>query len=591
MDFRRLFDLFNYQKDRYPQQAALVHKVNNKWKTFSTDDVINEINRLSAGLLDLGLKKGDKVAIITYIGRPEWNIVDFALQQIGVIVVPIHATCQVADLIYILNNSDAKFCFAGNQDLFAKIHKNLDQINNTLKLFTLDKVANSTHWTDIQTHPLETHEEQFHILRGTIHEDDIATIIYTSGTTGQPKGVMLSHKNIVSNIKSIISLVPINRNKRVLSFLPMSHIFERMVTYTYIAVGATIHYAEHIDKVTENLVEVKPHFFTCVPLLLERMYDRILNESSSSGGFKKRVLNWSLKLGERYESKRSIAYRIQLLIADVLVYRKWRKALGGKVEGVVVGAAALQPKLGKLFSAAGIAIREGYGMTETSPVISFNRFEPGGVRFGTVGIPIPGIDLKIENSNEEGQGEIWVRGPGVMSGYYKNEAATNNVINEEGWFNTGDIGVIVHKRFLEITDRKKDIFKTSSGKYIAPQLIENLLRSSPFVEQCMAVGFNKSHVGALIIPNFEQLKHWCDENNVHWTAPQFMVINPKVVQMMEGIVNAINDKLKREEKIEKIHIHHELWTPESGEITPTLKLKRPFIKEKFKKEIAELFPQ
>ncbi len=591
MNFRRLFDIFPYQQAIYPQKIALAHREGLKWKKYNTADCLNQINKVSAGLLDLGLNRNDKVALIFEQGNAYWNFLDFGMQQIGVVVVPIHSAIGEKELEFILKDSEVKFCITSSKELYEKVEKVFENILNLKKIFCLEEINNVSGWSMLAKEPTDKHLEDFQGFKAAIHEDDLATIIYTSGSSGVPKGVMLSHKNIVSNIKATLSLVPINRDKRAISFLPLSHIFERMVSYAYIAAGASVYYVDKRVNLIDYAKEVRPHYFASVPRFLEKFYDGILERTNKMNRLKKGMLLWAIAFGERYDGKKGLSplYFLKLKIADLLVYRSWRMALGNRVEGVVVGAAALQPKLGRLFSAAGIEIREGYGLTETSPVISFNRFEPGGVRFGTVGIPVPGVQLKIDHPNDEGEGEIIVKGPGVMLGYYNNPELTAQVLDETGWFHTGDVGKIVHKRFLKITDRKKDIFKTTTGKFVSPQTIENLLNDSPFIEQSMIVGFNRPFVAVLIVPVFSMLKKWCEENKVHWTAEQYMVINPKVVRHFEQIIESINNELTNQEKIRKFTLLYEDWSVENGEITPTLKLRRPYLLEKHLSEIEEMY--
>lgn len=589
IDFRRLFDIFPYQQAKFPQKAALAQREDLGWKKYSTDECITQINRVSAGWLNLGLKRGEKIAIISQLGSAHWNFIDFGAQQIGGVVVPIHAQSTASELEYILNDAQVKYVIAANREFYEKVLPLKDQVLSLKKIYTLEKLKDIPHYDDLVAEPTAQHLAEFEGRKASVHEDDLATIIYTSGTTGNPKGVMLSHKNIISNIKATILLVPVNSEKRTLSFLPMSHIFERMVTYTYMAVGASVYYAEGRDTVVDNIKEVRPHYFASVPRFLEKVYDIILEKGNESGKISKTILNWAIRLGERYKGNPGIFYSLKLLLADVLVYRRWRNALGGKVEGVIVGAAALQPHLGRLFSAAGIEIREGYGMTETSPVVSFNRFEPGGVRFGTVGIPIPGVEIKIENPDENDEGQILVKGPNVMLGYHNLPERTAAMIDTQGWLKTGDVGKIVHKRFLQITGRQKDIFKTSSGKYIAPALLEQKLNASFYIDNCMIIGFQKPYVTALIVPNFTHLEQWCNENDVHWTAPQFMAINPKVEEFIQTEIDRINEGLKNEEKIRKFYLLYEPWDVESGELTYTLKLKRNVLLEKFEKDIDTLY--
>ncbi|MBK6902778.1 MAG: long-chain fatty acid--CoA ligase [Saprospirales bacterium] len=592
MDFHRLFDILPYQAAKYPQKVALAHKDHHTWKTYSTEESLREIALFSAGFLHLGLKKGDKAAIISHHGSATWNFLDLALQQIGVVVVPIHSNQSAPNIEYILRDAEAKYCFTDGIDLYEKIVALQLSVPSLKGVFTFEKYPGTPSVVDLRTEPNERHQAEFQTYKGVIHEDDLATIIYTSGTTGQPKGVELTHKNIVSNIKSVLSVIPVNCDHTVLSFLPLSHIFERMVTYTYLAVGASLYYAERTDNLAATYKEVRPHYFTAVPLLLERIYEHIYARTLKGPMLARKIVRWSLQLGERYHQKRQavgLLYWFQLRVADLLVYRLWRKALGGRIQGVCVGAAALDEKLGRLFSAAGITIREGYGLTETSPVLTFNRFEPGLNRFGTVGIPIAGVSIRIDQPDETGAGEIQAKGPNVMRGYHKLPEEISAVFTEDGWFRTGDIGQIVHHRFLQITDRKKDIFKTTSGKFIAPKHLENKLQLSPFIDQCMVIGFNKPFVVALILPNFPLLELWCNENHVHWTAPQYMVINPKVEKFFQSIVDQTNEDLVKHEKIRNFLLLHENWSIEQGELTPTLKLIRSSIEKKFGADIEKLY--
>ena len=593
MDFRRLFDILPYQQARYPQKIALADRQGINWNYYSTQDCLTQINRVSAGLLHLGLKKGDKMGIMTTLGSPKWNFLDLGMQQIGVITVPIHASISNTDLIYILRETEMKYCVVANRELCDKLMTIKDEVPFLQKVYTLEKLPDVPGWEDLLKEPSARHYESFQTYKAAIHEDDLATIIYTSGTTGEPKGVMLSHKNIVSNIKAIIALTPINASKRSISFLPMSHIFERMATFTYMAAGTSVYYVSSRDKLDEVIKEIKPHFFAAVPRFLEKAYEQIIERSQAKGKLVARLVNWSIKLGKRYKGskKMNLLYWIKLLFADVLVYRIWRKGVGGKVEGIMVGAAALNPELGRLFSAAGLEVREGYGLTETSPVVSFNRFEPGGVRFGTVGIPVPGVEIKIDNDtiDEEGIGEILVKGPNVMLGYFKKEEETKKVLEKDGWLRTGDVGTIINKHFLKITDRKKDIFKTSRGKYIAPQRLENQVRLSPYIEQVMILGYNRPYISALIVPCFPILQQWCEENGVHWTGPQFMVLNPKVEQLFEQEIEALNQLLLTHERIKKFHLLYKDWSEQEGELTPTLKIKRDVVKDHYKKEIESIY--
>jgi long-chain acyl-CoA synthetase len=591
MDFRRLFDILPYQQAKYPQDIALAHKQELDWVCYSTSRFAAMIDQVSAGLLDLGLNRGDKAAIMTPNGCPEWCFLDLGMMQIGVVVVPIHASASPQDIQLILNETEVKYCFAADRELFEAIRRIKPFPPKLLEVFTIAPLPDIRSFQQILTAPTPKHYETFQSLRASIHEDDLATIIYTSGTQGEPKGVMLSHKNIVSNVKALLTLAPVNCDKRVLSFLPLSHIFERTILYTYLAAGASVYFAGARTNLLEKMHEVRPHYCAAVPRLLEKMYDLLVEKANERSWLVRRLIFWSIQLGERYPGRRKMspAYWLQLSLADVLVFRRWRRLTGGRLEGIVVGSAALQPRLSRLFSAAGVEVREGYGLTETAPVVSFNRFEPGGVRFGTVGLPLPGVAVKIEDPDENGQGEILVKGPNVMLGYYKREQETLEQFTADGWFRTGDVGRMEHKRFLQITDRKKNIFKTSSGKYVAPQLLENLLKSSGFIEQCMIVGNNRSFVAALLVPSFPSLQRWCDENNVHWTAPQYMVLNLKVIQLLEQEIEQLNRSLPPHQKIRKFHLLFEEWSEATGELTLTLKTKRRVLMEKYQKEIDLMY--
>lgn len=592
MDFHRLFEILPYQQARFANEKALSIREGDGWRSFSTEACIAEMNKVSAGLLELGIAKGDIVAIIAHAGSPYWNFFDLGAQQIGAIVVPLHGNASAPEIEYILRETEAKVCLAATAELAEQIQPICSKLPNPTSVFCIEKSATIPAWEDLVRTPTDAHLQHMEAIKATIDERDLVTIIYTSGTTGEPKGVMLSHRNIVSNIKSVISLIPVDYECRVFSFLPPSHIFERMVLFTYMAAGSSIYYAESRESVISDLREARPHYFTAVPKVLERVYHSILAEIATKPLLVRKIARWAIKMGEKYnETKRFPlpTYWLWHLVADILVYRQWRKQLGSAVRGIAVGAAALQPELGKLFSCAGIRIREGYGLTETSPVVAFNRFEPGGVRFGTVGIPVPGVEVKIDDADENGEGEILVRGPNVMLGYFKKSEETKAVLTEDGWFHTGDVGKFVYRRFLRITDRQKDIFKTSTGMYVAPQLVEHAMSANPFIEQCIIVGFNRPAVSALVVPHFPTLERWCEANGVHWTAPQFMVLNPKVLQKIEQEIQQVNETLPKHQRVRHFHLLHQSWTEETGELTPTLKAKRHFILEKYHKEIEEMY--
>ena len=585
MDFTRLFDILPFQAQRYPQKSALVYRKNGVWQHFSTTHCLQLIQEVSAGLHVLGVKKGDNIALLFETSTPYWNILDVAISQLGAVVVPLHSNVSAYQLEYILSECEVQYCFVSSQTEREKI-KDLRFSLPHLKRIFLSEIEFSAYSCQPNAEEIAVLES----IKSSIKETDLATIVYTSGTTGSPKGVMLSHLNIVSNIKAILPLLPLNHTKTAISFLPLSHIFERVVTYTYMVAGASLYYINSIERVSDTMREVRPHYFSSVPRLLEKTYENILSEKDNLNVVLQKIFNWAIKIGQNYESaaEESIPYIIKKKIADWFVYRHWRNALGGRVEGIIVGAAALHPSLGRLFTAANIPIREGYGMTETSPVIAFNRYEPGGTRFGTVGIPLTGVNVRIDMPDNTGAGEILVQGPNVMLGYYKKPLETKAVM-VDGWLRTGDVGKFVHKRFLQLTDRKKDIFKTSHGKYVSPMHVENHLRADAMIEQCMIYGANKPFVVALIVPSFTQLKKWCAENKVHWTAPQYMIINPKVEKMFIKLIFALNEDLENHERIQKYILLFEEWTIEGAELTPTLKLRRSIVTLKHQAALDELY--
>jgi len=592
MDFTRLFDILDYQQRCFSQATAMASRENGAWRSWSTAELRAERDRLSAGLLARGLHKGDRVGVLAHCGSPRWAVADAAMLQIGLVPVPIHAVARPDEIAHIISDAGLKACFVSNADMLSKL--SLAGLASDC-LFAFESLHGALSWEEITQEPSAHILEKIQFIRDGIKEGDLATLLYTSGTTGAPKGVMLSHGNIVSNVKSVLAIVPVGPQSIAVSFLPMSHILERMVLYVYQAAGTPVWFVEALEKLPRVLIDVRPHFFTAVPRVLEGMYERLLEERSKSGPLKRKILNWAIALGERFPYSGGQAmpldYRLKRYVADLLVYRHWRKKMGGRIEAMAVGAAALRPGLGRLFSAAGIDVREGYGLTETSPVIAFNRFEPGGVHFGTVGIPAPGVDVRIAEAETEGvDGEIEVRGPNVMSGYWNLPEETAARFTADGWFKTGDTGRFEFKRFLKITGRKSEIFKTTTGKFVAPAFVEQQLLQSSFISQSMAVGLNQPFVGALIVPDFVQLEAWCNENKVHWTAPQFMLLNPKVEKLFRWEIDLVNEEsLGDTEKVRAFRLLHEPWTSENGLLTPTLKLRRDILGKTFATEIEEIF--
>ncbi len=600
MDFVNIFGILDYQQKRYPQKIALAGRGSEGWHILSTEEVLAERERISTGLLHRGFHKGDRIGLFAHCGSPEWVIADTAMMQIGIVTVPIHMTARPDEITHIVSNSGMKACFVSNAEMLEKMQAAGGKVKNYFLFESKSRIEKSAltpeiiAWNELAIDPQERDLEKIRYISEGIRPDDLATLLYTSGTTGQPKGVMLTHANIVSNIKSVLAIVPVGPDVTAVSFLPLSHIFERMVTYVYLAAGTPVWYVDALEHLPRILAEVRPHFFTAVPRILERMYERLLEERNNSGILFRKIIDWAIRLGERFpysgEHGMPPDYFVKRLLADLLVFRHWRKRMGGRIRYIAVGAAALQPRLGRLFSAAGIDVREGYGLTETSPVIAFNRFEPGGVHFGTVGIPAPGVDVRVAEPDEHGEGEIEVKGPNVMTGYYELPEETAARFTEDGWFRTGDLGKFEFKRFLKITGRKSEIFKTTSGKFVAPAFVEQQLIASPFISQAMAVGLNKPFVGALIVPNFSFLENWCLENNVHWTSPQFMVLNPKVEKLFRQEIDRINEeRLGTVEKVRAFHLLYETWTSENGLLTPTLKLRRDILALQFQAEIENLF--
>ncbi len=591
VDFTRVFELIHYQKEKYPNQKAFNSFSQGQWKSQSTEEIQNRINALSCWFLANQFKAGEKIIFVPVIGSPDWVILDFACQQVGLIVVPIHPTLNENEFNAIVTETEARLCITLDEGLYFKFFAFKEKVNAGLQLFHLqpEKVNFFKPIQESKTsHDLMTVVTSF---RNTIGEDDIVTLLYTSGSTGLSKGVMLSHRNIVHNIKAVLTILPLEPGDRVLSFLPFSHIFERASCYVYIAFGTSLYFSQNKESFVNDFRTVRPIFCSSVPRVLEKMYDYMEEQTLGKNILKKKLITWAMNVGKHYgpEKKLKPIYQLELIIARLLVLRQWRERLGGKIKYMAVGAASLRPDIGRLFSAADIYIVEGYGMTEAAPLISMNRFEPGLNRFGTVGLPLPGVEVRIDNPNENNEGEILVKGPNVMKGYYKKPELTAETITPDGWFHTGDIGKFVYKRFLKITDRKKDIFKTSSGKYIAPQQLENHLKQSLFIERCMIIGFQRPYVTALIVPQFESVRSWCDQNDIHWTAPQFMVHNIKVRAKFQQEIDKLNKELPHYETIRSFVLCHQDWSIEKGEVTPTWKPIRSQLEKNYQVDIDKMY--
>lgn len=581
----RLFDLLDYQKNTNPLTVSLAYKEDGKWKTYNTDEFIENVNNVSKGLLELGLKKDDKVGIVSN-NRPEWNFIDLGLQQIGAVSVPMYPTITPKDYRYIFEDSELKYVFASDLVLCNKVKEAAEGLSTFKGLYSFDVVDGVSHWTEVLNLG-KSKETDLTPHKASVHSDDLLTLIYTSGTTGNPKGVMLTHNNILSNTLSVSDNLPTDLDlKKSLSFLPLCHIFERTCVNFYFYRGISIYYAESLEKIGDNLKEVNPDMFTTVPRLLEKIYDKIVGKGMELKGVKRALFFWALKLGLQFDLQhdKGAWYNFQLKMANKIIFSKWREAVGGNIKLIASGGAALQPRLATIFWSAQIPVLEAYGLTETSPGISFNRFNKEDIRIGTVGPIMPGVQVKIAED-----GEILAKGPNIMKGYYKKPEQTAEVIDAEGWFHTGDIGVFVEGRFLKITDRKKEMFKTSGGKYIAPQIIENKLKESILIEQAMVVGNGQKFPAALLVPNFEALKDWAQHKNIPYTSDQQMVQNPVIIEKIQTELDKANHEFAQWEKIKNFVIMPNLWTVEAGELTAKLSLKRKIIEANYAKEIESLY--
>jgi long-chain acyl-CoA synthetase len=589
MQVKRLFDLLYYQKASYPQPHCISAKEGGQWKHYNTHEVTTIVESLASGLMRKGIKSGDKVAIIGE-NRPEWNFVDMAIQQLGAVSVPLYPTITIDDYHYIFKHSECKLVFVAGQELFDKASQ-ASKGTAIEAIYTFDLLENALHWKSLLVdEPSEEEIAALEAARDGVREEDLFTIIYTSGTTGKPKGVMLSHRNVMSNIMALQKLLEedpaLERGKfKVLSFLPLCHIFERVGFHCFLYLGGSIYYAESMDTIGENLKEVRPHLFNSVPRLLEKIYDKIVAKGYELSGIKKALFFWALNLGLKYEpfTNQGWWYSWQLKQARKLIFSKWQEALGGNVLRINSGASALQPRLARIFWAAGIPITEAYGLTETSPGISANQPLPGGIKIGTVGMLLDGVEVKIAED-----GEILVKGPNVMMGYYKEPVLTAEVM-KDGWFHTGDVGEMVDGKFLKITDRKKEMFKTSGGKYVAPQVMENRFKESMLIEQLCVIGDNRRFPAALITPSFENLREWCTRHEIPYTTDEQMIKNQKVIDKFQSEIDRFNEQFGQWERVKKFALLPQAWGIDSGELTPTLKLKRRVINDKYAAEIEALY--
>ncbi|TYB77164.1 AMP-dependent synthetase/ligase [Bizionia myxarmorum] len=582
----RIFDFPYHQLETYNLDKALTSKYNGKWESLSSQDYVNQANAISRGLLRLGVQPNDKIAVISTTNRNEWNVMDIGILQIGAQNVPIYPTISKEDYEYILNHSEAIYCFVSDTGILEKLNPIKDS-TNVKGVYTFDDVANENSWRDILELGKDTsNQDEVDARKAAVITDDLATLIYTSGTTGRPKGVMLSHRNLVSNVLDSEKRVPFDYgNSKSLSFLPVCHVFERMILYLYQYCGVEIYFAESIEKMSDNLKEIQPNVMTAVPRLYEKVYDKIVAKGSELTGIKKALFFWAVDLGLKYEPYGANGwwYETQLKLARKLIFSKWKEGLGGKLDLMVSGSAALQPRLTRVFAAAEMPIMEGYGLTETSPVIAVNDERDGGFRVGTVGKVIDNVHVKIAKD-----GEILVKGPNVMIGYYKEPEKTTEVMTD-GYFHTGDIGEIDADGFLKITDRKKEIFKTSGGKYVAPALLENEFKQSRFIEQIMVIGEGEKMPAALIQINYDFVQEWAKRHHISFNSQSEIASNPELLERIQEEIDVANKKFGHWEQIKRFEITPDPWTIEGGHLTPTMKMKRKIIKEIYKDLIEKIY--
>lgn len=587
----RLFDSIHYQLEKFPKLDALNAKVNGSWRHYSTLEIQQTVNKFSAGLLKLGVsgneftaEGADKIAIVSN-NRPEWVFTDLAVQQTGAILVPVYPTTNPKELEFILNDAKVKYIFVSNQEMLDKVSGIRANVPSLLNVYSFDETNGAEHWTAVtalSTEPLLREVEE---IKEKIPQHHLATIIYTSGTTGTPKGVMLSHRNIISNVyfAKVSFPFPDSPHFKTLSFLPLNHIFEKLITYIYLFSGISVYYAESLETIGDNLKEVKPHGFTTVPRLLEKVYEKIMAKGSELKGIKKALFFWAVALGKKYDNNNPPGglYSFKLKIARKLIFKKWQEALGGNIDFIITGGAACPENLLRIFNGAGIPIFEGYGPTEHSPVICVNRKADN--HFGTVGPPIEGVEVKLAED-----GEVCCKSPSIMVGYYKRPDLTAETVID-GWLHTGDIGVWVDNKYLKITDRKKELFKTSGGKYVAPQPIENKLKENRYIEQVMVVGADKKFVGALIVPSFTALKDWMKQHGLNYTTNEAAVQLPEVKKFYTELVDSYNVNFNHVEQVKRFELLPREWTIESGEMTPKLSMKRKVIIEKYAPEIEKIY--
>ena len=588
MKFERNFDILDQNVIKNNHKIALSVKRNGQWENFSTDEYKEAVDNFSYGLLYMGFKKGDKILTISN-NRPEWNFADMGMGQLGVIHVPVYPNIGPREHSYILDHSEARMIIVSSKEFYDKIKPLADKVPMIEQVYTYDKIEGVPHWSEIVELGKKNRakfEKELPKIKDNVSKDDLLSIIYTSGTTGKPKGVMLTHYNLMSNVMAAAPLQPVVAGDRWLSFLPLCHVLERMVNYSVQALGLECYYAESIDTIGENLNEKHVHGFTAVPRVIEKFYDKIMLSGKELTGVKRNLFDWAIKVGEAYEddpAKRSPLYNLKLSIARKLIFSKWKEALGGELKVIISGGAALQPRLAKIFSAVGISIAQGYGLSETSPTISVNHDKYPLMQAGSVGAVIDNVEVKIAED-----GEILMRGPSLMVGYYKDPVRTKEVIDKEGFFHTGDVGKL-ENGVLWITDRKKEIFKLSTGKYVAPQIVENRFKESPLIEQILVVGEGEKFAAAIISPNFHYLHGWCFKNKVKFRDNTDLIRHPKVVARYQEEVDRSNQTLGHHRQVIKFELTCREWTTETGELSPTLKLKRNHLKKIYKTKLDHIY--
>ena len=576
----RVFDLLKYNLDKFPKEEFISGKNNGTWIKYSTQQFSDTVDHLSKGLIGLGMAKGSKIAVMSH-NRPEWNITDFAITQFGGYQVPLYPTLAEHDIKFIIENAGISVVFVADDKLYEKVKAVCAVVNPAIKIYTFNEVSGAEHWMSLVEAGAKDAATDLETYRAAVTPEDVLTLIYTSGTTGTPKGVMLTHNNLVQNFKNSAVIFP-HDVKKVLSFLPLSHIFERMITYLYMYTDASLYYAESMETIVADIQFVKPNGFSTVPRLLEKVYDKIMEKGKALTGVKRGIFFWSVALAEKYEINNSWLYNFKLSIARKLVFKKWKEALGGEIIVIVSGGAALNPRLARIFWAAGMPVFEGYGLTETSPVITVNHFE--NTMFGTVGPAIDGVEVKIA-----ADGEVLTRGHNVMKGYYDRDDLTAETIDAEGWFHTGDIGELIDGKFLKITDRKKEIFKTAGGKYVAPQMLENKYKESPLIEQIMVLGENRKFPAALIVPNFETLKSWCAKKGISYTSNEEIIADKQVIEKFNQEIEHGSVDFGKWEQVKRFALLSKEWSIDGGELTPKLSLKRKVILEKNSDRIEKIY--